>query len=293
MQERISHKSLASICTYILNICLFSFLYWNTAEETVAATSSPTPATNTVIADAIRLIHASKNDFDISNMTPKGPRPNADVGKPHDKTLRLGQDRNIRAGTWWCAAGGWPSLEQRATTEIFYVLKGQGCLTDLDGMRHYFGPGDVVVLPKGWSGRWDVLEDIHNVWFVHEHPNIEHKTNPIRVEIANYNTFAPQYMTQYGIRKDAIHGSPSAASRTLYEVGPTEVGVWTCTAGSFPVTNRPTTECLHVLEGVFFLTNAVDGTARRCVPGDTVILPKGWSGYWDVIEPLKKLWVIV
>lgn len=240
----------------------------------------------------VHLIHASREDFDVSKMTPKGPRPNADVGKPHDKTLRLGQDGNIRAGTWWCAAGGWPALEQRATTEIFYVLKGQGCLTDLDGMRHYFGPGDVVVLPKGWSGRWDVLEDMHNVWFVHEHADIEHKSRPIRVEISNYNSFAPQYMEKFPVRKDAIHGSPVPTCRTLYEVGPTEMGVWTCTPGSFPVNNRPTTECLHVLEGVFFLTNS-DGTARRCVPGDTVILPKGWSGYWDVIEPLKKLWVIV
>jgi len=45
-----------------------------------------------------------------------------------------------------------------------------------------------------------------------------------------------------------------------------------------------------VLEGVFFLTNT-DGTARRCVAGDTVVLPKGWAGMWDVIETVKKVWV--
>jgi uncharacterized cupin superfamily protein len=46
-----------------------------------------------------------------------------------------------------------------------------------------------------------------------------------------------------------------------------------------------------VLEGVFFLTNA-DGIARRCVVGDTVVLPKGWTGKWDVIETVKKLWMV-
>lgn len=237
--------------------------------------------------------HATLDYFAIPNLVPKGPRANADVGQPHDASLKLGQDGDLRSGSWFCAAGGWPSLKQRTTTEIFYVIKGQGCLTDLDGMRHYFGPGDTVILPKGWSGRWDVLEDIHKVWFVHDHPNIEVTAQPIRVQIANYHTFAPQYMVSSGIRADAIHGSPSTASKVLYDVGPTEVGIWTCTSGSFPVINRQNTECCHVLEGVFFLTNAEDNTSRRCGPGDTVILPKGWSGYWDVIEPVKKLWCVV
>lgn len=252
----------------------------------LALSGSPNGASN-------NFQHATLDYFAIPNLKPKGPRINADVGQPHDASLPLGGDGNIESGSWWCAAGGWPSLQQRTTTEIFFVIKGQGCLTDLDGMRHYFGPGDTVILPKGWSGRWDVLEDMHKVWFVHDHPNIEHREYPIRCMIANYRTFAPQYLEPQGVRPDAIHGSPSTSSQTIYDIGPTKVGVWTCTPGSFPVHNRPTTECFHVLEGVFFLTNASDGTARRCVAGDTVILPKGWSGYWDVIEPTKKLWVVV
>jgi uncharacterized cupin superfamily protein len=254
---------------------------------------SDSPSTNANGISSNTFQHAPLDYFAIPNLTPKGPRANADVGQPHDATLKLGQDGDLRSGSWWCAAGGWPSLKQRATTEIFFVLKGQGCLTDIDGMRHYFGPGDTVILPKGWCGRWDVLEDIHKVWFVHDHPNIEVPCQPIRAQIANYHTYAPKYMESQGVRVDAIHGSPSTTSQTLFDVGPTAVGVWTCTPGSFPVINRATTECFHVLEGVFFLTNAEGYTARRCVAGDTVILPQGWSGYWDVIEPVKKLWCVV
>jgi uncharacterized cupin superfamily protein len=44
------------------------------------------------------------------------------------------------------------------------------------------------------------------------------------------------------------------------------------------------------VDGLFFLTNA-DGSARRCVAGDTVVLPKGWSGTWDILEPVTKVWV--
>lgn len=138
--------------------------------------SSISPVTTTSIADDIDVVvfhHAPLSYFHVSKLAPKGPRKGADVGTPHDATRPLllkdgvsavsGVQGTIRAGSWWCAAGGWPSPNERTTTEIFYVLSGYGCLTDLDGVRHYFGPGDVCILPKGWSGRWDIAEDLHKV----------------------------------------------------------------------------------------------------------------------------------
>ena len=121
-------------------------------------------------SDAVVFHHAPLSYFNVDKLTSKGPRANADVGTPHDSTRPLVRSvgtsipsNTISAGSWWCAAGGWPSLKQRTTTEIFYVLDGYGCLTDMDGARHYFGPGDVCILPKGWAGRWDIAEDIHKV----------------------------------------------------------------------------------------------------------------------------------
>lgn len=237
--------------------------------------------------------HAPCSYFAINKLVSKGHRKNADVGQPHDATRPLATSGPLSSGSWWCAAGGWPSPALRTTTEIFHVLEGRACVTDLDGMPHYFGPGDTVILPKGWSGRWDIMEPIHKIWFVHDHPNIELTSYPIRAIVTPYNNFAAHHLEPDGVRPDATHGtSPRTASRTIYEVGPTDVGCWTCTAGSFPSKVRTTTECFHVLEGVFFLTNK-DGSARRCVAGDTIVLPIGWSGHWDVIETVKKIWVIV
>uniref|UniRef100_A0A6T8KKB1 (S)-ureidoglycine aminohydrolase cupin domain-containing protein n=1 Tax=Hemiselmis andersenii TaxID=464988 RepID=A0A6T8KKB1_HEMAN len=236
--------------------------------------------------------HAPIENFAIAKLTPKGPRAGADIGQPHDAAKPLPTTvESIKAGSWWCAAGGWPSPNQRPTTEVFYVFKGAGALTDVDGTRHEFGPGDTVILPKGWSGRWDVLQDIHKVWITHDHPNVEVAT-PIRAVIVPNNALDQQYMSPQGFRTDATHGSPITASRSMFSAGPTAAGSWSCTPGSFPVNNRGTTEFFHVLEGVFFLTNS-DGSARRCGPGDTVVLPKGWSGHWDVIETVRKLWVVV
>ena len=36
-----------------------------------------------------------------------------------------------------------------------------------------------------------------------------------------------------------------------------------------------------------------DGTSHRVVPGTVVVLPKGWSGRWDIHETVRKLYVVV
>ena len=54
------------------------------------------------------------------------------------------------------------------------MLAGEGSVDDADGTRHRFGAGDLVTLPRGWSGRWDVTsaETLHKVWVVHAHAEI-------------------------------------------------------------------------------------------------------------------------
>jgi len=130
------------------------------------------------IGDAIDFSYASIDFFSVDKLTPKGPRANADVGEPHDSSRPLVKVGPTSAGSWWCEEGGWPSPAKRATTEVFYVFSGRGYVSDEDGQRHHFGPGDTVVLPKGWSGRWDILEAIHKVWFVHDHPRVEETYSP-------------------------------------------------------------------------------------------------------------------
>ena len=111
--------------------------------------AKPTKQPETPSSD--HFMHAPLSYFDVSLLTSKGPRKGADIGEPHDATRKFADlGTTLRSGSWWCAAGGWPSMTPRATTEIFFVLTGHGCLTDADGQRHFFGPGDTVILPKGW-----------------------------------------------------------------------------------------------------------------------------------------------
>eukprot|EP00638_Chattonella_subsalsa_P009182 CAMPEP_0117751776 /NCGR_PEP_ID=MMETSP0947-20121206/11186_1 /TAXON_ID=44440 /ORGANISM="Chattonella subsalsa, Strain CCMP2191" /LENGTH=585 /DNA_ID=CAMNT_0005570241 /DNA_START=67 /DNA_END=1824 /DNA_ORIENTATION=- len=236
----------------------------------------------------LKFLHAPISHFAIDKLKAKGPRKNADVGQPHDSTRPLATEGSVSTGSWWCAAGGWSSPTPRATTEVFYVLEGHACVTDVDGTQNFFGPGDVVILPKGWAGRWDVLQDIHKVWAVIKHPDVEGSTKAV---VKHYNSFSPDQLTSNGVRADASNGSPITASDTYLNNGHMSVGSWTCTPGSFPVSSRLTTEAFHLLEGICFITND-DGTAQRCTTGDTVVLPKGWSGHWDIIETVKKIWIV-
>ena len=95
---------------------------------------------------------------------------------------------------------------------------------------------------------------------------------------------------RFAVVEGALHEAPANVAQTIYDVGPTRVGFLSCAPGNFIVAERKKAECFFVIEGVFFLTNP-DGSARRCAAGDTVVLPKGWSGLWNIIEPVSKVWV--
>jgi len=236
------------------------------------------------------LTHAPLDFFARDKLAPKSARANADVGEPRDSSRPLvAVGGGVSVGAWQCGEGGWASPAPRTSTETFYVLSGAGSVDDADGTRHRFGAGDVVVLPRGWSGRWDVTEDIHKIWVVHAHDDVPGAATGATVSTPDFRAAAMAPRTP---REGATAGAPTTASRKIYAAGDTSVGLWACTPGSFPVADRPTTEAFVVTAGSGFLTNA-DGTATRFEAGDTVVLPKGWSGSWTVLETIEKVWVVV
>lgn len=277
----------------------------STSQPTATAPSwasppaaAPEPAAPDSTSDnsdgAVTLAHATLDYFGLDNLAGKGARATADWGTPADATRKLADDGMLRAGSWYCSEGGWPSPNPKAHTEIFYVLTGHGMLGDADGAQHYFGPGDTVIIPKGHTGRWDVYSPIHKIWAVNAHERIEEASNPIRVQVDHYHQFAPEHLTANAQGYDPLYRSDCAdiSYNTFYDVGPTKVGVWTAGVGSIPVLNGHKS-FFHLLEGVVYVSNAATGEAKRCVAGDTVMLPEGWYGNIDVIEPAKKLWTTV
>jgi hypothetical protein len=125
---------------------------------------------------------------------------------------------------------------------------------------------------------------------------IEEMSNPIRAHVDHYCHYAPRYLAS---NIDPLYLSSSSSSssyvqyKTLYDVGPTKVGVISIDAGaSIPVMHGPKS-FFHVLEDAIYVSNDTTGEAKRCVAGNTVMLPEGWSGHVDVTECTKKLWTTV
>lgn len=96
-----------------------------------------------------------------------------------------------------------------------------------------------------------------------------------------------------GPRAGADSGDPEVSLIEFYADGTTETGIWACTPGGWHIENRPDTEVVHILAGRVRMTDDTDGSTREIGPGDVMVLPKGWSGRWDILEPTRKLYVVV
>jgi uncharacterized cupin superfamily protein len=100
------------------------------------------------------------------SLAAQGQRPGADAGDPQVFLARFDGPVDVRAGIWQCTPGGWP-VEPRTDTETCYILSGSARVTDgTTGTVYEVRAGDVIIQPKGWSGRWDVTETIRKVYSI-------------------------------------------------------------------------------------------------------------------------------
>ena len=114
-------------------------------------------------------------------------------------------------------------------------------------------------------------------------------TSPLLV--ANAAAELTAELEDWGPRAGADSGEPHTSGRVFYEDNGIQVGVWQCTPGGWTITERPDHETVQILAGRARLTNA-DGTSVELSAGDVLTLPKGWSGRWDILETVRKLFVV-
>lgn len=65
------------------------------------------------------------------------------------------------------------------------------------------------------------------------------------------------------------------------------IGVWEADVSKTRLIDYPFTEYVLMISGRLVITND-DGTSAEFVAGDTFVMPKGWTGIWDIQERMKK-----
>ncbi len=92
-----------------------------------------------------------------------------------------------------------------------------------------------------------------------------------------------------------IRGIPQRTTWSHYSNDSGEVysGVWACEPGSWRVEmGAREDEFFFVIEGRCRLL-ADDGRAWECAAGESLVIPAGFSGTFEVIEPMRKHYMIV
>ena len=90
-------------------------------------------------------------------------------------------------------------------------------------------------------------------------------------------------------------GAPERRTWMLYESAPAGMfaGIWECEVGRWRIQMDPTEhEYMVELAGRCRL-HATDGTFTECGPGEALVIPAGFAGSFEVLETLRKHFVIV
>lgn len=92
-----------------------------------------------------------------------------------------------------------------------------------------------------------------------------------------------------------LEGNPQRTSWNHFTSSSGEVnaGIWACEKGSWRIAFAPTMdEYFYVLEGRCRIIDE-QGKAAEGGPGDAMVIPAGFKGVFEVVEPMRKHYVIV
>lgn len=68
-------------------------------------------------------------------------------------------------------------------------------------------------------------------------------------------------------------------------------GIWDCSPGKWTANYATKNEFCHILSGRVVLTDAA-GKSKTFSPGDSFVIPSGFVGTWEVVEAVRKIYVI-
>ena len=91
---------------------------------------------------------------------------------------------------------------------------------------------------------------------------------------------------------NAISGNPTTQVQNYFTDGSGQffAGIWESSVGKWPIRYTESEFCA-VLEGKLVLTDAT-GKSETFAKGDSFVIPGGFVGTWETVEPVRKLYAI-
>lgn len=125
------------------------------------------------------------------------------------------------------------------------------------------------------------------------HPRRKHEGN--RMSIQDIVDFSQANTTADRYRPDpakVLKGDPEQAVFNHYNspCGQMNAGVWEGAVGQWTV-NYTEHEYCEIVQGVSVLRDN-DGNAKTLRAGDRFVIPAGFQGTWEVLEPCRKIYVV-
>ena len=95
-----------------------------------------------------------------------------------------------------------------------------------------------------------------------------------------------------GKPNDVISGNPATRVQNYFTDGSGQffAGVWESTVGKWPIRYTENEFCA-ILEGKVVLTDD-SGRSETFAQGDSFVIPSGFTGTWETVEPVKKWYAI-
>ncbi|HEY1059525.1 MAG TPA: cupin domain-containing protein [Limnobacter sp.] len=88
-------------------------------------------------------------------------------------------------------------------------------------------------------------------------------------------------------------GNPLRSTWNHYERNGVSAGLWACEVGAWRIAfAEGKDEFFHVIEGLIRITNS-HGEARTFGAGQACVIPGGFTGLFEVLEPVRKHYVLI
>ncbi|TIN29170.1 MAG: DUF861 domain-containing protein [Mesorhizobium sp.] len=96
------------------------------------------------------------------------PKPTSISGDQFEasKTLWTSPDGTLEVGVLECTSGRF-TASRDSNSETCHIVSGRVSLDGLDGRSEEVGPGEMLVLPKGWKGEWTIHEKTRKLYILH------------------------------------------------------------------------------------------------------------------------------